>query len=213
MCTISQLKEDKPYMAFLSELPTVQQLKAEHKALQKEIQKKRRKLHTQIHKYQFLNDIVSVGGTDTPLSLAIKRALKEVGFTNVHHLDKQKREDIRLTHDNTIVLFEITGITGGAKRGKGFQIIVNTMVARKNSTERVHGCLLINHNNDKHFQKRNPKPFQDKDMNIDVDAGEVSLLTTVTLRLMLMDIIKGMLMPEEFIKLLCVVGEVKYNRA
>jgi hypothetical protein len=179
--------------------------------LQNHTNKVRRRLKTQLNKYCFLKDLVDIDSNGDKLVDSIVLYFKELGFKNVENVDKKyKDEDIRLWVGDLLIIFEVTGIdTPNPKDDKAHRISKHIPVLQEKYPDlHIFGVFIVNHDNKKHFSKRDKKPFREKLTDI-AKAHKYTLTTTVDLLNAFLNIKKGELTETELIKELCSGGELK----
>ncbi len=171
----------------------------------------RRRLRTQFNKYSFLKDMVDIDCASDRLVNAIVKYFKTLGFDKVENVDKKyKEEDIRLWTDSRFIIMEITGIdTANPKDDKAHRISKYIpMRQSENPQLKVSGVFIVNHDNKKHFSKREKKPFR-KTLNDIGISHKYSLTTTVDLLNAFMNIKMGFMTKEDLIEKICSSGELK----
>lgn len=171
----------------------------------------RRQLKTKINEYSFLKDLVDIDSCGNKLVDAVVSLFKSIGFLQIENVDKKyKDEDIRLRTDNLLIIFEITGIdTPNPKDDKAHRISKHIPVRQREYPElTVFGLFVVNHDNKKHFTKREKKPFRKKIIEV-ANEHKYTLTTTVDLLNAFINIRKGILTKEDLIKNICSTGELK----
>lgn len=166
----------------------------------------RRRLRTQFNKYEFLKNIVDIECTGTRLVDALIEYFKAVGFERVENVDKDFfEEDIRLWTDDSLIIFEATGINKKSPtHGKAHSITRYVPIRQQeNPNLKVYGSFIVNHDNKKHYKKRNPKPFDNNTKEI-ATAHKYSLLTTVDLLNWFLELKIGTMSKDEILKRICV---------
>ncbi len=168
--------------------------------------KVRRRLRTQFSRYDFLKDIVDIGCRGDRLVNALVKYFKAVGFDRVENVDKEfEEEDIRLWTEDSLIIFEVTGVDKLQPKHDKAHSVSRHMPARKSEYPnlKVYGGFIINHDNNKHYLKRNPKPFDEKIRRVAL-GHKYSLLTTVDLLRWFLELEKGTIDKKEILKRICI---------
>ena len=176
-----------------------------------ETNKVRRRLKTKIRKYAFLKNMVDIDSCGDKLVNSIVQCFKEIGFNDIENVDKKyKDEDIRLFTNDTLILFEITGIDKANPTDDKVHRISKHIPIRqkKHPTLKVFGVFMVNHDNKKHFSNREKKPFR-KALSDIAKEHKYTITTTIDLLVAFIRIKSGKLSKEELIKKLCSTGELK----
>ncbi|MBN8835646.1 MAG: hypothetical protein J0I09_00150 [Sphingobacteriia bacterium] len=194
-----------------SDFVEISQLLEKRNKLFSETNKVRRKLKSKINKYKFLVDLVDTDSNGGRLVNAVVQLFKSIGFSNIENVDKKYNdEDIRLWLDDLLIIFEITGIdTANPKDDKAYRISKHIPIRQKqNPNLKVFGVFIVNHDNKKHFKKREKKPFRKNLIEI-AKEHKYTLTTTVDIFNAFIKIKKDSLTKDDFIKCLCMTGELK----
>lgn len=179
-----------------------------------QINKLRRQLKSQFRKYAFLEDLVGINSNGSTLVNSLIKYFHELGFKHIENVDKKyKDEDIRLWHDDRLLIFEVTGIdTANPKDDKVHQISKHIPVRQEqNPNLKVFGVFVINHDNSKPFDKREKKIFREGLIDI-AKAHKYTLVTTVDLLNAFISIKKGDLLPIDLIDALCITGKYRIEQ-
>jgi hypothetical protein len=163
----------------------VKTLIEEHNVLKKKIRNVDRKLKTVETKYEFLSDIVSIGGHDTIIESAAKKLFKNIGFSDVRHLVKArpKREDLQVWCDDCIIIVECKGTKSEHPPNDEIGAVKKYVEYRKSKLQSllpIFGLTIINHDNRKHFQKRILNPLDTYKIEY-VIAQQFSVILTTEL--------------------------------
>lgn len=194
-----------------SRFEEVKTLIEKHNTLLNETTKIRRRLKTKIRKYTFLKNLVDIDSCGDKLVNSVVQCFKEMGFDDIENVDKKyKDEDIRLFIEDTLILFEITGIdNANPPDDKVHQISKHIPIRQKKyPTLKVFGVFMVNHDNKKHFSNREKKPFRKALIDISKEH-KYTITTTLDLLVAFIKIKAGKLTKEELIEKLCTTGELK----
>ena len=165
----------------------------------------RRRLRTQLIKYDFLKQLVGVGATDTTLDKALKAYFNSLGFDKVECVGKKfKEEDVRLWTDQRLLIFETTGSKNPVPTDdKIFQIFKHVPIRKgQNPSLNVFGVFVFNHDNLKPFRQRTKNAFDKRTENFALAHG-FTVTTTTDLFNAYLNIKMNLLKPEELIGILC----------
>jgi len=198
--------KDNELKVLTSDFNDIKVLLEKRDQIKRDDNKVRRRLRTQFNKYEFLKDIVDIGCKDDRLVNALVKYFKAVGFVKVENVDKKsKKEDIRLWTDDSLIIFEATGVEKrNPNHGKAHSITRYVPIRQQeNPNLKVYGCFIINHDNKKHYTNRNLKPF-DTDIKEIAIAHKYSLLTTIDLLNWFLELKKGTMSKDEILKRICV---------
>ena len=170
---------------FTKNFDEVKQLLDEHKTISKQIRTVERKLKTVEAKYKFLTDLISKGGTGKTIEKASKLLFKSAGFDHVRHLTKVRpeREDLQIWCDDCLILVECKGIKSSVPPDHEISQIKKYIDHRKNIVKSqlpVFGLTILNHDNSKDWDNRNPNPV-DNQKNEYAMASEYGIVTTLDL--------------------------------
>ncbi len=203
--TISELKN------ITSNFEDISPLIKQHKDLLKQTNKVRRRLKSRLDEYAFLFDLVGINSHSDRLVNAIVNFFKALNFKYVENVDKKyKEEDIRLQVDDLLLIIEVTGIDkANPKYEKSHQISMHIQKRKiQYPNLKVFGLFIVNHDNKKHFLKREKKPFT-KAIDEIAQSHNYTLTTSVDLLNAFIQFKKGILKPTEIIEKLCTTGELK----
>lgn len=182
-----------------------------HNDLLKQVNQIRRRLRTQLNKYEFLKQLVGVGATDTTLDKALRVYFNSLGFDKVECVGKKfKQEDVRLWTDQRLLIFETTGSKNPVPTDdKVFQIFKHVPIRKQqNLNLEVFGVFVFNNDNLKPFAQRTKNAFDKRTENFALAHG-FTVTTTTDLFNAYVNIKKNLLNPEELIDKLCSPGIFK----
>ncbi len=209
------MQKNKDLIDITSKFGDVNKLIIERKKLANDASRIRRKLKTQYEKYSFLMEMVGVNSASTPLVNSIVKCFKELGFDDVHNVDKiTGQEDIRLYVEDKLIIFEVTGIDSDKPQYKKAHSISMHKPIREqqNPNKKVFAVFIVNHDNKKHFKNRNKKPFEKGIIEI-AEASKYGLITTIELFYAFVAVKMGKLSREEILNKICTNGEIKIEVA
>jgi len=179
--------------------------------LSRQTNKVRRRLKTQIDKYSFLADLIGIDSNGDRLVNALVDFFKALGFDKIENVDKKyKEEDIRLWVDDVLLVIEITGIDNANPKDSKVHQISKHIPRRqaKFQNKKVFGVFIVNHDNKKHFSKREKKPFR-KDICEIAESHNYTITTTVDLLNAFLHFKNGTLTQKDIVDKLCLKGELK----
>ena len=178
----------------------------------KDLNRKARKVRTLKTKYHFLQDLVDIKTHDNLLDNALKKFFKELGYKDVRKVGKKyKREDLQIWTGNKLIVIEAKGITRLTPKEHECEQIAKYIRLRKMklNNKQVFGFFVVNHDNQNHYSRRNPTPF-DKQKVEYAEAGEYGLTTTIELLKAFCQIKTKRLTIEEFENKICTKGLIRF---
>ena len=197
---------------FLELIPLIER----HKKAQIEMRKSDRRIKTFETKYNFIESITKIGASGDILATAIKRLLKETGFTKVVHFkdkrQKTKREDLQAHYENDLFIIEVKGLSAPEpKRYHIIQIIpyVNGNINRY-SDKSVYGLTILNLDNAQVINNRK-QTFKNSEFETDLINSKISCISIIDLLLYFRDLKKGIITFEELINELKKYGLLTYG--
>jgi hypothetical protein len=191
-----------------SEFSDILPIISERDDIIKSLNKTRRRLRTKLKRYSFLSQMVGIGSNGDKLVDSIVTFLKELNIGKVENVDKKYMdEDIRLWTDESLLIFEVTGIdTPNPKDYKAHQISKHLPIKQEQfADKKVYGVFIVNHDNRKNYLDRNKRPFNDRLIKI-AKGHNYTLVTTVDLLNAFVKIKTDKLTPAELIEKLCSTG-------
>lgn len=125
----------------------------------------------------------------------------------------KKLADVEITVKDKIILIEAKGISPDIPTENDCSQI-SKYIKRKSSKftdNRIFGVFIVNHDNKKFFNLRNPNPF-DQTRIEDAKISDYGLMTTYDLFKYYLEIKKHTISLNEFENIICKKGLIKYKK-
>lgn len=165
------------------ELSRITELESEKTRVKKEAEKNLAVLDAEIDQYKVEHGWIHslLDGTGDQLVLAVKKAMKEIGFQKVIDMDlirdaenKARREDLRIEDRSPLLIVDIKGVGGAPSDSDSTQANKHALINMKemNRTD-VQGLSIINHYRHLPPLSRDNQAFRQEiiDISNDTDLG------------------------------------------
>ena len=194
-----------------SEFDDVHNIIEKRKLIRNQDSKLRRRLKTKLQSYSFLMDLVGINAFGPTIVKALKKTFKAIGFKKVEIVnEKYGEEDLRLWVDDKLIIIEATGTEKkDNSESKAHQISKHIPLRQKQYPNlKVSGLFISNHDNKKHYTKRNRKSFDKRLIKI-AESHNYTVMTTTDLLEAYISIKKGTFSSSELVNCFCKKGEFK----